>query len=57
MTELALVTGALGLAAVGFVAWQIKWRRRLEASVRRIPVRVSRQVGPKMGQPGSTRPR
>ena len=39
MTELAVVTGVGGLVAVGFVAWQIGWRRRLESSLRRIPVR------------------
>ena len=42
MTELAVVTGVGGLVAVGFVAWQIGWRRRLESSLRRIPVRVGR---------------
>jgi hypothetical protein len=56
MTALATVTGALGLAAVGFAAWQIGWRRRFEASVRRIPLRVGRQGGPK-AQPPTTRPR
>ena len=37
MTELAVVTGVGGLVAVGFVAWHIGWRRRLESSLRRIP--------------------
>jgi hypothetical protein len=45
MTELAALTGVGGLLAVGFVAWHIGWRRRLESSLRRIPVRVGRSAG------------
>jgi hypothetical protein len=55
MTELAVVTGVGGLVAVGFVAWQIGWRRRVESSLRRIPVRAGRQAGPRGS--GTTRPR
>ena len=46
MTELAVVTGVGGLVAVGFVAWQIGLRRRLESSLRRIPVREHGVIGP-----------
>ena len=42
MTELAVVAGVGGLVAGGFVAWQIGVRRRLESSLRRIPVRAGR---------------
>ena len=42
MRELAVVAGAGSLVALGVVAWQIRWRRRLESSLRRLPVRVGR---------------
>ncbi len=51
MTELAVVTGVGGLVAVGFVAWHIGWRRRLESSLRRIPVRVGRGGGVRRSGP------
>jgi hypothetical protein len=57
MTELATVTGAVSLVAVGFVAMQIGRRRRLESTMRRIPLRVRRPVGSRERPSGSTRPR
>ena len=57
MTELAIVTGAVGLAAVGYVAWQTRWRRRLESTARRIPLRVGRPVGPRARPSESIDPR
>ena len=52
MTELAVVAGVGGLAAIGFVAWQIGLRRRLESSLRRIPVRVGRSGDCARDDPG-----
>ena len=51
MTQLAVVTGVGGLVAVGFVAWQIGWRRRLESSLKRLPVRVGRSTRPRANPP------
>lgn len=42
MTQLAVVTVVGGLVAVGLVAGQVRWRRRLESSLKRAPVRVGR---------------
>jgi hypothetical protein len=55
MTQLAVVTGVGGLVAAGFVAWQIGLRRRLESSLRRIPVRVGRHAGPRRSGPTRSR--
>lgn len=54
MTQLAVASGVLGLAAVGFSVWQTRWHRWLESTFRRIPLRV-RAPGRKPGT--SFRPR
>jgi hypothetical protein len=57
MMELAMVTAAVGLAGVGFVAWQTRQRRRLESTMRRIPLRVGRPIGRRTRPSGSSDPR
>ncbi len=51
MTDLAVVTGVGGLVAVGFVTWQIGWRRHLESGLKRVPVRVGRPPRPRDNPP------